>query len=133
MVDATSPPILVVSPSPILKAQLELLVEELGLRWVSFSQAQEGLEFLKEHTPAAIILDEGLNPDAFAIAGRLKMIKRLRDVPLVLLVSEQNERTTITAEVSRVDHLLPKPIDHRRLKSLLRSLAHPRSENPLVD
>ncbi|PZA07303.1 MULTISPECIES: two-component system response regulator [unclassified Meiothermus] len=133
MVDAASPLVLVVSPSPTLKAQLELLVEELGFRWASFSQAREGLDFLKEHTPTAIVLDEGLDPDAFAIAGRLKMIKRLRDVPLVLLVSEQNERTTITAEVSRVDHLFSKPIDRRRLKSLLRSLAHPSSKSPLVD
>ncbi|HEU4741077.1 MAG TPA: response regulator [Meiothermus sp.] len=133
MVDYTTPTVLVVSPSPTLKAQIELLLEELSLKGASFSQAQEGLNFLKENTPAVILLDEGLEPDPFTIAGRLKMIKRLRDVPLVLLISEQNERTTVTAEVSRVDHLVPKPLDRRRLKSLLRSLAHPSSESPLVD
>ncbi|MER3481371.1 MAG: response regulator [Meiothermus sp.] len=133
MDDYPIPTALVVSPSLALTAQIELLLEELRFKAVSFLRAQEGLDFLKGNTPAVIILDEGLEIDPFTIAGRLKLIKRLRDVPVVLLVSDQNERITITAEVSRVDHLIPKPLDRRRLKGLLRSLAHPGSEGGLVD
>lgn len=113
---------LLITPNNTIQALLEIAVEEEGLQAISFIAAQPGLQFLKDNTPQLIVLDEGLEPDAFAIASRLKMIKRLKEVPVVLLMGEENDRTRLTAEISRVDHIFAKPIDRKRLKGLLQAL-----------
>lgn len=113
---------LLITPNNTIQALLEIAVEEEGLQAISFVAAQPGLQFLKDNTPQLIVLDEGLEPDAFAIASRLKMIKRLKEVPVVLLMGEENDRTRLTAEISRVDHIFAKPIDRKRFKGLLQAL-----------
>jgi DNA-binding response OmpR family regulator len=53
------------------------------------------------------------------------MSRRLREVPVVMLIAEKDDKTRLTAEISRVDHIFNKPVDRRRLSSLLRSLPLP--------
>lgn len=88
----------------------------------SFTSATQALQFLKESTPAVIVLDEGLEPDGFAIASRLKMHRRLRGACVVLLVANPDDHTRATAEVSRADHVFGKPLDLRRFQQLLKDL-----------
>lgn len=88
----------------------------------SFTSATQALQFLKEHTPAVIVLDEGLEPDGFAIAARLKMHRRLRAACVVLLVGHPDEHTRATAEVSRADHVFGKPLDLKHFRQILREL-----------
>jgi DNA-binding response OmpR family regulator len=117
--------VMVVSVNTTLKALLELAAEEEGLKSLFFERAQEGLNFLKENTPRLIVLDDGIDIDPFTIASRLKMSRRLREVPVVMLIAEKDDKTRLTAEISRVDHIFNKPVDRRRLSSLLRSLPLP--------
>jgi DNA-binding response OmpR family regulator len=112
----------VVTPSVTIRALLEMVLEQEGFKAIFFGTPQEALNPLRESVPSLLILDEGLEPDAFSVSGRLKMARRLRDMPILILVSERDDRTRITAELSKVDHLIPKPFESRQLRSLLRSL-----------
>ena len=124
--------VVVVSANTTLRALLELTAEEEGLKSMFFDHAQEGLNFLKDNTPRLIVLDEGIDIDPFTIASRLKMSRRLREVPVAMLIAENDDKTRLTAEISRVDHVFNKPVDRRRLSSLLRSLPAPMAQ-PTVD
>ncbi len=114
----TLAPIVVVTHSPAIQALLEMIFEEEELPGAFFTSPKEGLAFLKENTPMLIVLEDGLNPDAFTLASRIKMIPRLRQIPLVLL-AEETDFTKTTAEISGVDHILSKPIDRKRFMALL--------------
>ncbi|RIH82177.1 phosphate regulon transcriptional regulatory protein PhoB [Meiothermus luteus] len=114
--------ILVVTSSPALRALLELSLEEQGFEGQFYEKAQQALEFLKAHTPRAIVLDDAIEIDPFSIASRLKMSRRLREVPVVLLLSDSDERAKLTAEFVRVEHVLSKPLDRKAFSSVLRRL-----------
>jgi len=125
--DVVSNNVLVVTPSLTLRALLELSTEEQGVTARFCEKAQEGLDFLKTHTPKAVVLDDSIDIDPFAIASRLKMSRRLREVPVILLITEGDERARLTAEISRVDHVISKPLDRKSFSSILRRLVNPQS------
>ncbi len=114
--------VLVVTSSLTLRALLELAIEEQGVEAQFYEKAQEGLDFLKAHTPRAIVLDDGIEIDPFSIASRLKMSRRLREVPVVLFIGDSDDRTKLTAEFARVEHVLSKPVDRKAFSSILRNL-----------
>ncbi len=120
---AHSNSVLVVTPSHPLRVLLELAIEEQGIEAHFFEKAQEGLNFLKSHTPRAIVLDDSLEIDPFSIASRLKMSRRLREVPVILLISDNDERTKLTAEFTRAEHVLSKPVDRKAFSAILRNLS----------
>ncbi|GIW24754.1 response regulator [Meiothermus sp.] len=123
MADAVqSNKVLVITSSLTLRALLEMVIEEQGIEAQFYEKAQEGLEFLKAHTPRAIVLDDGIEIDPFSIASRLKMSRRLREVPVVLFIADSDDRTKLTAEFARVEHVLSKPVDRKAFTSILRSL-----------
>jgi len=117
--------VLVVTSSLTLKALLELTIEEQGVEAQFFEKAQEGLDFLKAYTPRAIVLDDGIEIDPFSIASRLKMSRRLREVPVVLFIGDSDDRTKLTAEFARVEHVLSKPVDRKVFSVILRNLPQP--------
>lgn len=110
------------TPSPTLRALLELAIEEQGMIGVYYERAHDGLDYLKTYTPKAIVLDDVLEIDSFSIAARLKMSRRLREVPVVLFVSEHDEKAKLTAEFSRVEQVLTKPVDRKLFSAVLREL-----------
>ncbi len=111
--------VLVVTASPTLRALLELAIEEHGILGQYYDRAQDGLDFLKNFTPRAIVLDDVLEIDPFSIAARLKMSRRLREVPVILFVSESDEKAKLTAEFARVEHILTKPVDRKAFGNIL--------------
>jgi CheY-like chemotaxis protein len=117
--------VLVVTSSLTLRALLELAIEEHGVTAQFCERAQDGLDFLKAHTPRAIVLDDGIEIDPFSIASRLKMSRRLREVPVVLFITDSDDRIKLTAEFTRVEHLLSKPVDRKALSSILQNLPKP--------
>lgn len=124
---AASNNVLVVTSSLTLRALLELSIEERGVEALFCDKAQQGLDFLKNNTPRAIVLDDQIDIDPFSIASRLKMSRRLREVPVILLIGESDERAKLTAEISRVDHVISKPLDRKVFSTLLRRLLDPQS------
>jgi CheY-like chemotaxis protein len=123
MSDATvTSEFLVVTSSPTLRALLEMSVEESGVIAKFVEKMQQGLDFLKGHTPRAIVLDDTAEADPFSVATRLKMSRRLREVPVIVLVQKSDERARLTAEIARVEHIITKPLDRKAFGSLLHRL-----------
>lgn len=114
--------VLMVTSSQTLRALLELVIEEQGIEAQFYGSAKEGLDYLKAHTPRAIVLDDAIEIDPFSIASRLKMSRRLREVPVVLFITDGNERTKLTAEFARVEYVLSKPLDRKAFANILRNL-----------
>jgi len=114
--------VLVVTSSQTLRALLEMAIEEQGIEAQFFEKARDGLDYLKAHTPRAIVLDDAIEIDPFSIASRLKMSRRLREVPVVLFIADNDERAKLTAEFARVEHVLSKPVDRKVFSNILRSL-----------
>lgn len=114
--------VLIVTSSQTLRALLELVIEEQHVEAEFYGSAKEGLDYLKAHTPRAIVLDDAIEIDPFSIASRLKMSRRLREVPVVLFITDGNERTKLTVEFARVEYALSKPLDRKAFANILRNL-----------
>jgi len=114
--------VLVVTSSQTLRALLEMAIEEQGIEAQFFEKAKDGLDYLKAHTPRTIVLDDAIEIDPFSIASRLKMSRRLREVPVVLFIADNDERAKLTAEFARVEHVLSKPVNREVFSNILRNL-----------
>ncbi|WP_243095312.1 response regulator [Thermus thalpophilus] len=114
---AEYPGLLLLSRNEALRAYVELVLAETGIPVRYFDSAKEGLFWLLDHTPRAILLDEDLDVDPFAAAVRIRHVKRLKEVPLAVLISP-SEKLRTTAEVVRV---LPitKPLNREKLARFL--------------
>jgi len=111
------PGLLLLSRNEALRAYVELVLSESGLPLRYFDSAKEGLFWLLDHTPKAILLDEDLDVDPFAVAARIRHVRRLKGVPLAVLISP-SDRLRTTAEVVRVAPL-EKPLSREKLFQLV--------------
>ncbi|MGC8904305.1 response regulator [Thermus sp.] len=108
---ADYPGLLLLSRNQALRAYVELVLSERGVPVQAFDLAREGLFWL--NTPRHILLDEDLDVDAFAVAARIRHVRRLKEVPLAILISPQ-EKLRTTAEVVRVTPI-EKPLTREKL------------------
>jgi two-component SAPR family response regulator len=92
---------------------VELLLSERGIPLRPFDLAREGLFWLSENTPRYILVDQDLDVDAFAVATRIRHVRRLKEVPLAVLISPQ-EKLRTTAEVVRATPI-EKPLTREKL------------------
>lgn len=97
----------------ILSARHEVLV--LG-------SAREALEHLKTHTPDLIILDVMMpEMDGLALLGRIRMVRRLKEVPVIMITGGGQE----FREPSRMlgaDVFLEKPVSGKKLNEVVEAL-----------
>lgn len=114
---ADYPGLLLLSRNEALRAYVELLLSERSIPVRHFDLAREGLFWLLEHTPRYILLDEDLDVDPFAAATRIRHVKRLKEVPLAVLIGP-SEKLRTTAEVVRVV-ALEKPLTREKLLRFL--------------
>uniref|UniRef100_A0A831XP36 Response regulator n=2 Tax=Thermus islandicus TaxID=540988 RepID=A0A831XP36_9DEIN len=114
---AEYPGLLLLSRNEALRAYVDLVLSERGIPMRHFDLAREALFWLWEHTPRHILLDEDLDLDPFAVASRIRHVRRLKPVPVAVLISP-SERHRTTAEVIRV---LPieKPLTREKLLGFL--------------
>ena len=113
---------LVVTANPTMRAYLEVTLEAEGFHAHSLSDTEEALRYLKEHTPDLIVLDEESKGrlSALDLAWRVKRVRRLKDVPVVVLVSSPDQRTKVAAQLARVDKLLTKPLTGGEFRTFAR-------------
>ncbi|WP_018461672.1 hypothetical protein [Thermus oshimai] len=116
---ALSDALLFMSRNEALRAYLELVLMEKGIPVVYFDSAREGLFWLVDHTPRAILLDTDLDVDPFAVASRIRHVRRLKDIPLGVIIEPQ-EKLRTTAEVVRV-RPLEKPLTREKLLGFLQA------------
>jgi DNA-binding response OmpR family regulator len=115
---------LTITPNATLKAYLDLVFEDAGLTVSNVETLKEGLEHLKQNTPAVIVLDD-LHEDGLDSAGfiwRIKRVKRLKQIPTIQIVHKTSERERLTIEISGADHIVELPIKNSRFRKLIADL-----------
>ncbi len=115
---------LTITPSATLKAYLDLVFEDAGLKVKHVQTLKEGLEQLKHGTPAIIVLDD-LHEDGLDSAGfiwRIKRVRRLKNVPTIQIIHKTSERERLTIEISGADHIVELPIKNSRFRKLIADL-----------
>jgi len=107
------PGLLLLSRNEALRAYVDLVLSERGIPVRHFDLAREGLFWLLDHTPRYVLLDQDLDVDSFAVAARIRHVRRLKEVPLAVLI-EPTEKHRTTAEVVRVK-AIEKPLTRDKL------------------
>lgn len=92
---------------------LRELATERGLRTEIVTSGDQAIEILKRITPIGAILSADLSsPSGIDVCARMKRIRRLRDVPVVVLTSLRDTRVSDASKLVRANALLFKPVEH---------------------
>jgi len=119
-VEANRPPrILIVDDDPVLRMTIELFLRGDYTVLVCATAAEAELE-AKLQTPDIIISDIHMpDDDGLAFRDRLTREAELGTVPFLFLTSDRSPGAAAAANEAGIDDLLYKPLDKRRLLSVL--------------
>ena len=122
------------------KAVLDAVAASLALEWpecevVSASSVAEALRSFSSLDPDLVILDLGLSGESgYEVLHR---IRRLSDVPVVIITGRGVEMDEVRGLQLGADDFMPKPFTHgllvARIKSLLRRAGRPARSNRVPD
>lgn len=101
---------------------------------VLLSKGQDVLAYLREKTPALMLIDAHL-PDigGLTICNRVKKVARLQTVPFILLVAARDAASLKEAELCRSDALITKPLGGKDIRAIVARLLGKKtlSDSPL--
>jgi len=118
--DSKSLQILVVDDNVDAAAALAMLLEEWGHEVEVEHHPQEALERARAAAPQVCLLDIGLpDMDGYELAGRLRAEPHTARSVIVAITGYGQESDRESALAAGFDHHLIKPIDLRKLRSLL--------------
>src|SRR6185436_20259910 len=97
--------------------QIRRLLEPKGFRVESIPNGDDAMEWGRDNKPAVIILSVEPRKVGYAISNKLRRSPSLREVPLVLISSEETLATFEQHKKlkSRADEYMLKPLDDRAL------------------
>lgn len=103
--------------------QLEVLLNDLNFNTNLAVSGLDVLAYVRENTPDLIILDAYL-PEltGTSIAYRVKKVKRLSNVPIILLVDALDSKLRAEAELSGVEHVVLKPFRLAPMRNIVKHL-----------
>ncbi len=102
---------------------LELLLSTEHHSLVLLTKGQDVFAYLRENTPALLLLDAHLGDvGGITIGSRIKKIARLQTVPFVLLVAAKDTASLKAAELCRPDALLTKPLGGQDIRATVARL-----------
>ncbi|GEM48837.1 response regulator [Deinococcus cellulosilyticus] len=115
--------ILVADDETSIRTMLEMILSADGHEVISVSDGRETLEYLKNNTPDAILLDVRM-PDisGLEICSRVKRVSRLKNVPVILLTAMDDQQTQREAKLARADGIIYKPLSGKNLRTRVRSI-----------
>ena len=102
---------------------LEMLLSTQNYRLEFRDTGEATLAYLREATPALIMLDAKL-PDVSgtALCSRIKRVSRLKPVPLMLLVSAKNTQGVTDASLCGCEELITKPLAGQDIRARVAGL-----------
>jgi DNA-binding response OmpR family regulator len=121
--------ILVVDDDPLI---LDALTVGLGLQWqdaevIPASDGETGLAAFYEHIPDVVLLDVNMpRKNGFEVLGE---IRRISDVPVIMLTARGEEATQVRGLELGADDYIVKPFSHMVLMARIRSVLR-RAEFP---
>ncbi|MBB6098177.1 DNA-binding response OmpR family regulator [Deinobacterium chartae] len=94
-----------------------------GHEVIGVSDGKAALDYLKDHTPDAMLLDVQMPLiDGFDICSRVKRVARLREIPVILLTGFDDDQTRERAQQVKADDLIYKPLSGKNLRARIRSV-----------
>ena len=92
----------------------------------TFTDGQDVLTYLREHTPDVAILETDLPlVDGFDLCRKMKRVKRLKEVPIVLVTPRDAALTDEVKRIAKVveaDLIIPKPLGDKNLRARIKGL-----------
>lgn len=115
--------ILVADDEPAIRTMLEVILSADGHEIVSVGDGKAALEYLKGHTPDAMLLDAHMPfIDGFEICSRVKRIKRLSRVAVMLITASADDQSRDHARLVGADDVVYKPLSGKNLRGRVASL-----------
>ena len=112
---------------------LDIILSAKGHEVTRAGNGKEALAVLRETTPDLLILDVDMPYlDGLKIVSRTRRVKRLADVPIILLTAQDPEVVRRHKAAADVDLILSKPLSGKGLSELVEELlAEASSEQPV--
>ena len=118
--------ILVADHDPLQFELFDLIFHVDSYTLKTFTDGQDVLAYLREHTPDLAILDTGTpSVDGFDLCRKMKSVKRLRDIPIILVTSGHPTLTDEDkglAKVVKANLVIPKPLGDKNLRERVKAL-----------
>ena len=118
--------LLVADRDPLQFELFDLIFHGDGYALETFTDGEDVLTYLREHTPDVAILETDLpSVDGFDLCRKMKSVKRLREVPIVLVTSRHATLTDEikgVAKVVKADLIVPKPLGDKNLRERVKAL-----------
>jgi CheY-like chemotaxis protein len=90
---------------------LKALAATRGLRIEVVTSGDQAIEILKRITPIGAILSADMtSPSGIDVCSRMRRVRRLRDIPVVMLTSFRDSRIADASRLVRADALILKPV-----------------------
>jgi DNA-binding response OmpR family regulator len=115
--------ILVADDEPAVRNLLEMILSADGHTVTTVEDGKAALEYLKEETPDLVILDVNMpHLSGLDVCNRMKRVKRLADVPVIILTALGDERTKLEARSVKADKFMNKPLTGKNLRHTIQEL-----------
>jgi len=112
--------LLVVDDDPDIRRLLEVIFTRHEV--VALGSAREALEYLRGQTPDLVILDVMMpEMDGLALLNRIRRVKRLKEVPVIVLTGGGQEFLE-PARMLGADLFLEKPLSGKKLNEAVEAL-----------
>lgn len=106
--------LLIVEDDPTMRAMLHDILSGEGYKVISFSDAPEALQYMRQHgLPHLVIVDLGLpSYDGFELSRR---IKQMGDVPIVILSGDSSIESRVRGIEKYAEDYITKPFNYREV------------------
>ncbi len=112
--------ILVAEDDVAFTVVVEMLLSVDGHDVVKVADGREALAWLKEHTPDLAILDVAMpHLSGIEVCSRMKRVRRLQDVPVIILTGLRDAATRELARQAKADALVLKPLEGKDFRTLV--------------
>lgn len=119
--------ILVADDEPAIRTMLEVILSADGHEIVAVGDGKAALDYLKTHTPDVMLLDVKMPfLDGYEICSRVKRIRRLAEVPVMLLTGFDDDQTRDHAKLVGADDIVYKPLSGKNLRGRVAQLVQSR-------
>lgn len=97
---------------------LEMLLSADGHEVHAVADGRSALEYLQRETPDLAVLDVAMpGISGIDVCHRMKSVKRLRDVPVIIVTVLKDQRTEAMARMARADAVVTKPLEGKDFRA----------------
>jgi len=104
--------ILIVDDEPNNVDFLEQALEDSGYQLINATNGQEALNKIQSEQPDLILLDLNMPiMDGFTVLAKVKEDPNLRDIPVIIISSEQESKSVVKGIKQGAEDYLTKPVN----------------------